>query len=303
MLDTKALKSSIDLDVTPELRDVLMLDRTALQRATDHDLSHAQRSLLELNAFLQLPRSIGIDKLKESLSNVVRYMLELQGLDTGQGNQILCDDQHDSLSLNDNKPSAKKKRRQMEAEADLLKQLEEQMAKSFDQTYLHVEKKLDNVGSNIDIQLAKVDAEIDNLINDAAHDHGQKLESKRARRKRLKSFKKRVLNYQAEISLAAEAMDTAALIEIEQNLHQDHEVFNTTGAFPPEKPIDNIFNLFPRNPILRADPDLQWHPPKNPILAHDLLRVDLMLQNLIQDIEGALGGKGKGANNQPEMDV
>lgn len=284
-----------------------MLNTAAAQRASDFDLTPKQRSLLELNAFLQNPRSIGIDSLKESLSNVVRYMLELQGLDTGQGHQILCDDQHDSISLNDSKPSAKKKRKQMDMDAELLKHLEQQMTHSFEKVYIKIEKKLDNVKANIDIELAKLDMQIEAMTENA--ENKDKLESRRARRKRLKKFRSRVKSYQDEISVAAEENDTAALIEVEQNLHNDHEAFNELGAFPPEHRAPPVFDILPRAPTVRPDPNIQlnpslrWSRPKTPLSLRDMLRSG-------KSGSGKSDGKGKGESGSasgdiqpPEMDV
>lgn len=220
-----------------------MLNTRAAVQHKDFDLSPSERSLLELNAFLQSPRSIGIDSLKESLSNVVRYMLELQGLDTGQDTQLLFEEQHDSISLNEKPSSKKNKRKRLQDEADLMMRLEEQMALNFDKLYVHVEKQLDNVSANISNEIEKLDEQID-ALEDSQGDNSVKLQSRRERRQRLKAFKQRVKAYQKEIKLASENMDTARLIEIEQNLHQDHEAFNQRGIFPPQKRAPNILDIF-----------------------------------------------------------
>lgn len=246
-----------------------MLDTRALARRSDFDLSPSERSLLELNSFLQSPRSIGIDSLKESLSNVVRYNLELQGLETGQDNQIINDEQHDSISLDERPNSKKNKRKRMQADADLMMKLEEELAMHFAQVFLHVEKQLDNVSTNIDREINNLDAQIDEMGDD--HDENcEKLQSRKERRTRLKEFKKRVKSYRKEITLAAQEMDTARLIELEQNLYQDHQAFNQRGVFPPTKRAPNIFDLFPQ------------HKTKMPIFPNG--QIDLGIQTAVHDL-------------------
>ncbi len=276
-----------------------MLDTAAVQRHTDFELTPQQRSLLELDAFLQTPRSIGIDSLKESLSNIVRYMLELQGLDTGQNAQILLEGEHDSISLDDKPTSAKNKRKRMEMDADMLRQLEEQMQQNFETLFDHVETQLDNVSANITKEIEELDAQIDAM--DDHSDDCTRLQSKKEKRQRLKSFKQRVKAYQKEISAAAESMDASALIEIEQNLYQDHEAFNARGIFPPAKRASNIFDFLPRSKT------------KMPIFPEGT--IDFGLQDAVQDlVKGAddlvhelmqmarLEAKSNSASAAPDVD-
>lgn len=247
MLDTSTIKEDEDqtLDLNSFMKHPIQWQKDDTDfKSTDFDLTEQQRNLLALNAFLESPRSIGIDSLKESLSNVVRYMLELQGLDTGQDAQIFSDDEHDSIGLGNRKKSSKAKRKQAEMDADLMRQLEEQLTQSFGKAYDHIENKLDNVEANIDNNIEQLNAEIAALEDDGGC--SEKLETKRAKRKRLRAFRKQVKNYRKEISLAEETMDMAKLIEIEQNLHIDHEAFNSRGIFPPVQRATNISDFLPR---------------------------------------------------------
>lgn len=210
---------------------------TSLLRATDDDLTPTQRSLLELNAFLQSPNSVGIDSLKESLSNPVRLMLELQGLDTGQDSQILNDDEHDTIGISDyRKKSKKKKKKQDQLDAEQLQRIEEEIAREFSRAYEHVEEKLEHVQGNVNNQIARIEEEL-RSEEDMCDKRVRKL---LAKKDRLSSLKDRTKIYKKALKKAGSA---AAVLQIERELFADIEAYHERGEFPPTREVQNLFSL------------------------------------------------------------
>lgn len=236
-----------------------MVNVISKPRATDHALEPQVANILALRAFLEDPRSVGVDSLKESLRNIIVLMEELKGANYGRSAEHFSNGEHESMSINDAKLTPSKKRKIQQQYSDDLLKLEEQIAKSFSSVHLHVERKLKNVKENINAEIAKLDEQIEDMASN--DEHAEHLKANSKKRRKLKLFKRRVQNYETELSIAAEARDTRALVEVEQNLHQDFVAFNDGGLFPPEQRAPNILDIIPAAAIIKPDPTMRWTRP------------------------------------------
>lgn len=233
-----------------------MVNVISQQRASDHGLEPQIANILALRSFLEHPRSVGVDSLKESLRNIIILMEELKGNSFGRSAEHFPNGEHEGMSINDSKLTPSKKRKMEQQYSDELLKLEEKLNQSFSGVFRHVEQKLKTVKDNIDAEISKLDEQIDALADNSEHAAHIKANSKK--RRKLKLFRSRVKNYEAEMAVAAQSRNTRALVEVEQNLHQDYVAFNDGGIFPPEQRAPNILDIIPAAPpIIKADPSMR----------------------------------------------
>ncbi len=233
-----------------------MVNVISQQRASNNGLEPQIANILALRSFLEHPRSVGVDSLKESLRNIIILMEELKGNSFGRSAEHFPNGEHEGMSINDSKLTPSKKRKMEQQYSDELLKLEEKLNQSFSGVFRHVEQKLKTVKDNIDAEISKLDEQIDALADNSEHAAHIKANSKK--RRKLKLFRSRVKNYEAEMTVAAQSRNTRALVEVEQNLHQDYVAFNDGGIFPPENRAPNILDIIPAAPpIIKADPSMR----------------------------------------------
>ncbi len=219
----------------------------------DFSLSPQEQNLIELEQFLQMPNSVGVDSLKQSLLKFVQLLLELIGLDTGAANQHLTHDEHKGLMVTGARETAfqrQKKRRRWE---EIMMELETLMSTHLEDVFTHVDNRIERLKLRVDSEIAA----IDRAIAREAKDCPLKISGRKAvhqERLRLKALSKRIHSYDAALDDAFEHEDTARIIEIEQNILLDLEHFNGRGAFPPEENdrATTLTNLFVPTSLLLA---------------------------------------------------
>lgn len=208
--------------------------------------------LSELLKFCEKPQSIGLNNVKESLRNVILYMMALMGLDTGYNYHHIFDESFVGLSIGgatDELRKKKKKRRQLLDEflrLDLL--MFQQFLKLFDHTYKFIQTTKQDIDHKIEI----LDRMIETNKDDGFFSKGDLKEAK-TELENLKDLKTEIENIEADLNKTKDPMD---IISIEKQVDDQLKYF-----------AQNSKNTAQKSPFLAA---LKLATNKNKKMAYDV---------------------------------
>lgn len=169
-------------------------------------------------AYMDSPRSIGLDGMKSELRHMILLMMELQGYDTGYRSQQMLGFGHTSLILNGVLASdAKKMREEMEYWESLYKLLDE-LERTFSVTLNLVQKRIDTIQEHLVEEVKAIDQEIQAEATSDAHVVA--LKAGHERRNVLKWLLHRLDRHEADLQ---EANSTAEVVQLHQKVEQDVE--------------------------------------------------------------------------------
>lgn len=196
-------------------------------RASDFGLGTSTQAQAELEAFLSSPSNVGIDRLKESLRNIVQLMQELQGYNTGQDLQHLSRGEHSGIAMDGTVPEeeAKKKRRKFLQE--LMDEFDRMLAMNFGAVLRVVREKIEDLKELIDEEIDALDQQIEEMADN--HLQAAALKNSNTTRKKLLRFRRHVEAHEAAIE---NTNSTAELVDMAENLEQDARAFFNTGRMP-----------------------------------------------------------------------
>ncbi len=194
-------------------------------------------ALQELLEFLEHPHSVGLDNVKESLRNVVQYMMELKGYSTGYSLQILVLGEHSSMAANGILRYDAKKKQEIEDFWRELLALNRLLSTNFYSIQQNAVTYITEIKEDIIEEIAAIDAAIVAKANNATQ--AQEMKNNNSKRKKLISFKNNIEEQKEDL---LDADNSKEVLEIHKNVIEDVQDLKA-GQFNPNKPHQNPLGL------------------------------------------------------------
>lgn len=263
-------------------------------------------SLEDASAFMQYlagPHSIGLDKLKLELRNMVLYMMELQGYDYGYLSSVLQHDEHESLAMDGPSLSKKgRKKRKRKSAQEELAELDRILERSYDEVYAYVSQRIAEVRDNIQEEVNKIDSEIETLSRDSTQ--AEQFKAADPRRNLLLHIKQRLDQHEQDLQSAELTTDVIAL---HQKVEKKIDDLNS-GTYQPDnfKTSISFIQAIAAAIARHVEQPIQVHtPPKRRVN-----QINLDLYGFDPDLEetdgkdektGSTGKSGKGDKTDDDI--
>lgn len=207
----------------------------AIAKHNDDGLAPHIKAMLELDAFLASPQSVGLDGLKETLRNFIQLMLEIKGYDTGYDASHFTGSKVSSLSMDGASKHDRLKKKKLQQLIDDMLEIEREMKARFEPLFESVSDFIFDIEHKIQHQIEVIDEKIDEIAMN--EEHAKLLKQQSNKRKRLVRFKKHIQEHEEELKDAA---NTAEILDIKKDLKEDIEDFNNGKSFSSKKKQETI---------------------------------------------------------------